>query len=104
MSRILRTFVAGAVTSALLLSAAAPALADTVTMNGNNEQSHTVPVVFDALFLRPIGMVVTALGTASFCVIAPIMAITRPTDLGKPFQALVMAPVRYTWVDPLGYH
>ena len=37
------------------------------------------------MFLRPIGMIVTALGTASFCVVAPIMAITRPTDLGKPF-------------------
>ena len=55
-------------------------------MNGNNEQSHTVPVLFDALFLRPVGMMVTAFGAASFCVIAPIMAITRPTDLGKPFR------------------
>jgi ABC-type transport system involved in cytochrome c biogenesis permease subunit len=104
MSRILRSFVAGAVTSALLLASAAPALADTVTMNGNNEQSHTVPVLLDALFLRPVGMVVTAFGAVTFCAIAPIMAITRPTDIGKPFRSLVMGPARYTWVDPLGYH
>jgi ABC-type transport system involved in cytochrome c biogenesis permease subunit len=104
MSRILRSFVAASLTSALLLASAAPALAETVSLSGNNEQSHTVPVLLDALFLRPVGMVVTALGTATFCVIAPIMAITRPTDMGGPFKALVMAPARYTWVDPLGYH
>jgi ABC-type transport system involved in cytochrome c biogenesis permease subunit len=73
-------------------------------MNGNNEQSHTVPVLLDALFLRPVGMIVTGFGAVTFCAIAPIMAITRPTDIGTPFRALVMAPARYTWVDPLGYH
>ena len=104
MARVLRSFVAAAVTSALLLGSAAPALADTVTMNGNNEQSHTVPVLLDALFLRPVGMIVTGFGAVTFCAIAPIMAITRPTDIGTPFRALVMAPARYTWVDPLGYH
>ena len=70
----------------------------------NNEQARSVPVVFDALFLRPIGMIVTGLGAATFCAIAPILAITRPTDMGGPFRALVMAPARYTWVDPLGTH
>jgi hypothetical protein len=24
--------------------------------------------------------------------------------MGGPFRALVMAPARYTWVDPLGTH
>ena len=46
----------------------------------------------------------TAFGAVGFCMVAPIMAITRPTDLGKPFNALVVAPARYTWVDPLGIH
>lgn len=104
MSRILRSFVAGAMTSALLLSSAAPALADMTSVSGNAEQEHSVPVLFDAMFLRPVGLIVTALGTASFCVIAPFVALTRPTDIGTPFRALVMAPARYTWVDPLGYH
>ena len=104
MSRTTRSLVAALLSGALLLGSAAPALADTIKMAGNNEQSRQVPVVFDAMFLRPIGLLVTAVGTVSFCAIAPIMALTRPTDLGKPFQALVMAPARYTWVDPLGYH
>jgi hypothetical protein len=104
MSRSIRSLVAVSLTSALLLSSAAPALADTMKSSDNNEQARSVPVVFDALFLRPIGMIVTGLGAATFCAIAPIMAITRPTDMGGPFRALVMAPARYTWVDPLGTH
>ncbi len=104
MSHVIRSLAVAFLASAMLLSQAAPALASTMKMSGNNEQSRSVPVVFDAMFLRPIGLLVTALGTASFCVIAPFMAMTRPTDMGKPFQALVMAPVRYTWIDPLGTH
>jgi len=104
MSRNIRSLVAAFLSSALLLSQAAPAFASTTTVNGMNEQSRSVPVLLDALFLRPIGMVVTGLGAATFCLIAPVMAITRPTDMGAPFRALVMAPARYTWVDPLGTH
>ena len=49
-------------------------------------------------------MLVTAFGAVGFCMVAPFMAITRPTDMGKPFSALVVAPARYTWVDRLGTH
>jgi len=104
MSRSIRSLVAAFLTSTLLLSQAAPALASVTNMNEMNEQSRSVPVLLDALFLRPIGMLVTALGATTFCMVAPIMAITRPTDMGEPFRALVMAPARYTWVDPLGTH
>ena len=34
----------------------------------------------------------------------PILAITRPTDIAAPIELLIMKPVRYTWVDPLGDH
>jgi hypothetical protein len=104
MSRSIRSLVALSLTSALLLSSAAPALADSMSTNGNTEQARSVPVVFDALILRPIGMMVTAVGAVGFCAIVPILAITRPTDMGGPFRALVMAPARYTWVDPIGTH
>lgn len=30
--------------------------------------------------------------------------ITRPSELDTTFDYLVMGPVRYTWVDPLGDH
>jgi hypothetical protein len=98
----MRSLLVALVTSALVFSHAAPAFAATVNMQ--DEKAREVPVLLDALLLRPVGMLVTAVGTAGFCMIAPIMAITRPTDMGKPFRALVIRPARYTWVDPLGTH
>jgi hypothetical protein len=104
MSRVLRSLVAALVTGALLAASAAPALAASESVNMKDERARETPVLLDALLLRPIGMVVTAVGTGIFCMVAPILAITRPTDLGKPFRALVVRPARYTWVDPLGSH
>ena len=103
MSRSTRSFVAALLTSALILTQAAPAFAVT-TMHSAENEPNAVPVLFDAVILRPIGVLMTAFGAVGFCMVAPIMAITRPTDLGKPFNALVVAPARYTWVDPLGMH
>ena len=37
-------------------------------------------------------------------VVAPLVAMTRPSDLGKPLEPLVLRPARYTFVDPLGEH
>jgi len=31
-------------------------------------------------------------------------AITRPTDIGKPWHELVVKPARFTWIDPIGSH
>jgi hypothetical protein len=100
----MRSLIAALVMSAMVLSQAAPAFAGGYSASDSSERAHEVPVLFDALILRPVGMLVTAAGTAGFCMIAPIMAITRPTDMGKPFRALVIRPARFTWVDPLGHH
>jgi hypothetical protein len=103
MSRSIRAFVAAFLTSALILTQAAPAFA-TTTMGSVENEPNAVPVLIDAMILRPVGMLVTAFGAAGFCMVAPFVAITRPTDLGKPFSALVVAPARFTWVDRLGTH
>ena len=103
MSRSIRSLVAAFLTSALILTQAAPAFAVN-TMHSTENEPNAVPVLIDAIILRPIGMMMTAVGAMGFCLVAPIMAITRPTDLGKPLSALVIAPARYTWVDPLGHH
>ena len=64
-----------------------------------------MPILLDALILRPIGLVLTAAGAIVYTIpVAPIMAITRPTDIGKPFGPLVAAPARFTFADPLGEH
>lgn len=65
----------------------------------------TSPITFDLLFLRPVGIVSMFAGTALF--IAPVMPLTlvsRPGDIGKPFEAMVLKPARYVMADPLGQH
>ena len=103
MLRSIRSLVAVLLTSAMILTQAAPAFAVNTMHSVENEPS-AVPVLMDAMVLRPIGMIVTAVGAVGFCLVAPFVAMSRPTDLGKPFSALVVAPARYTWVDPLGRH
>jgi len=63
-----------------------------------------VSPVTDVLLLRPLGIGATVAGAGLFLVAVPIVAITRPTQIGVPWEWLVMKPVRYTWLDPLGDH
>ncbi len=104
MSHHIRQLAAALGACGLLLGFAAPAAAQSGLLT-NAERASSVPVVFDALVLRPVGLVMTLVGSAIFLVpVAPVMAVTRPTDMGRPFQQLVVAPARYTFVDPLGLH
>ncbi len=104
MSHRIRQLTVALVACALLAANAAPAGAQS-SMLSNADREASVPVVLDALVLRPIGLLMTAVGAALFAVpVAPVVALTRPTDLGKPFRVLVVAPARYTFVDPLGLH
>lgn len=63
-----------------------------------------VNIVVDALILRPIGLVVTLGGAVVYGITAAIVGITRPKDIAKPLEPLVLAPARYTFVDPIGQH
>jgi hypothetical protein len=97
----LRGLAAALVICALL--AAAPSSADSFSSNRSVE-ARAVPVIFDALFLRPIGLVMTISGAVVYGVSVPFVAMTRPTDLGTPLEPLVLKPARYTFVDPIGQH
>jgi hypothetical protein len=100
MMKCTRAFTAALAVGALLLGNVGPAMAGI----HESAREEAVPVVIDAIFLRPVGLGMLVVGTVAYGVMAPIMAITRPTDMGKPFQKLVVAPARYTFVDPLGMH
>lgn len=63
-----------------------------------------VPVVIDAMFLRPMGLMLTAGGAVLAVVPTLFTLMTRPTDVVKPLEALVATPFRYTFLDPLGEH
>jgi hypothetical protein len=93
-----RALTAALVAAALLLGPVGSAGASATA------EADSVPVVVDALLLRPLGFGVMCLGFLTYAVGAPIMAITRPTDMHRPFNSLVILPARFVFVDPLGRH
>lgn len=101
MNRCLRGLMAGLVVATLISAHAVPAAAAAQDFENRGQ----VNVLFDALILRPMGVAATVIGGALFAVpVAPIVAMTRPQELGKPLDFLVMRPIRYTFQDPLGHH
>jgi hypothetical protein len=94
---IRRAFVAG-IATLLLCTAATPAAA------GYNDEATNAPVIFDVLIMRPVGFVALGLGTGLFVVALPIVAVSRPQDIGKPFDRLIVRPCRFLWGDRLGEH
>ena len=101
MLQRVRKGVAATLTVALLLGPVATATADDEGLAATQRRT---PVVLDALILRPLGLVLTAIGTVLFVPAAGIVMVTRPVDVGKPFQTLVANPFRYVFLDPLGEH
>ena len=66
--------------------------------------SDPVSPVVDVLLLRPVALVTLIGGSALFVVSLPLIVITRPQEIGGPFESLVATPARYIWMDPLGTH
>lgn len=58
----------------------------------------------DALVLRLTGMVSLVIGTGLFLIATPIVLVTRPHEIGRPFKQLVVRPAKYIWADPIGGH
>ena len=77
----LRRFTAALMTCALLVGAGTPAFAGTFSSDIGRSEIDTVPVVLDAIFMRPVGLLMTGLGIATFAVFAPIMLVTRPSNM-----------------------
>jgi hypothetical protein len=103
MSNRIRHFAAAFATAGLALTLALPARADRMTDLSNAPSS--VPMIFDVLVMRPIGLLATVMGTVFYVVpVAPIMALTRPTEIAKPMGPLIGAPARFTFKDPIGHH
>ena len=92
-----------AVVAAACLLTAPVAMAEPGFLGANNDAQGRVEPTLDALVLRPLGLRMTVTGFVTFAVYAPIVVITRPTDIAEPFKSLVVGPARYTGVDPLGY-
>ena len=94
---------AAVLTALLLVSSAAPAQSNDEHTDPARES--TSPPAFDLLVLRPFGLIALAVGTGVFLApVLPVTLLTRPTDLDMPFGKLVLNPIRYVFVDPLGEH
>ncbi len=102
MPHQIRTVAAVLAASAVLLGSAAPAAASNDP--GLRAAERATPVFFDMVVLRPLGLALTAMGTVVFFATSPLVLITRPTDIARPFKVLVAGPFRYTFVDALGEH
>jgi hypothetical protein len=88
----------------IVLCLALPAGASGVVRD-DGDVPNSVPLVLDVVLLRPLGLMATAVGAVFYAFpVAPIVAITRPGDLMKPFGPLVAAPGKFTFSDPLGQH
>jgi hypothetical protein len=76
-----------------------------INSSGSEANKTTSPVMLDLLLLRPVGLVSLAVSTVFFVVpVLPLTLITRPAEIGKPFESMVLEPARFVWMDPLGSH
>jgi hypothetical protein len=72
---------------------------------GESTERDAVPIGWDIPMRFFWGIPATAGGFVLFCVFTPMIAVTRPTDgFGKAWQAFVVHPAKFTWVDPAGRH
>ncbi len=102
MSRCLQRFSAVLIAAALLLIQVVPAAA---SIREGRENEGETNLVADAMILRPLGLVMIGVGAAVWAVgVFPIVMLTRPMDLDDSMSHLIMRPIRYTFVDPLGHH
>jgi hypothetical protein len=99
----IRHFAVVFATAGLALTLALPARADRLAEISN--EPSTVPVIFDIAVMRPIGLLTCVVGAAFYLIpVAPVVALTRPTEIAKPLGPLVGVPFRFTFKDPLGHH
>ena len=76
-----------------------------INSSGSEAKKTTSPVMLDLLLLRPIGLVTLVVSTVLFVdIVLPLTLITRPAEIGKPFESMVLGPARFVWKDPLGSH
>jgi hypothetical protein len=64
------------------------------------QQRSAAAMAVDAIAVRPLGIVATALGTGLFIVSLPFSALGG--NVGEAADALVVAPAKFTFTRPLG--
>lgn len=70
------------------------------SVNDQDEQAATEEMVFDALVVRPVGIVGTIFGCGVFVVSLPFSMLAD--NVSTTFDTLVAKPAKYTFKRPLG--
>ncbi len=82
-------------TTVLATFQAAPARAEI-------DDRNSIPIGLDVGVMRPVGMVATLGGMVVMIPVGLFTLATRPSEIGRPFDAIVGGPARFTWARPLG--
>lgn len=80
---------------------------DAVLSTAAEKHTYTAPTILaDLLLLRPVGTVLTLLGTGLFIAVSPITALSAIAPPHDSFErvgmVLIAAPAAFTWTRPLG--
>ncbi len=103
LSIIRRSLIAAALVVTLLASTAQAA--STKFVGEDEHASDTASPMTDLFLMRPLGLTATALGTALMAPAALLMVVCgKPHEISVPFHYLMLEPVRFTFMDPLGSH
>ena len=108
--RLLRRLFSTLVVLAALAVPVTPALAASTSSSSGGgvgvyeHDSDNMPVLLDLLVIRPAGLAVLAAGTALMVPVGAFTLVTRPRDIGVPFDTLMRAPAEFVFVDPVGSH
>jgi hypothetical protein len=65
-----------------------------------DEEISTENMVADAIIVRPLGIIATLLGVGLFVISLPFSALGK--NVKEAGEKLVMAPVKFTFLRPLG--
>ena len=66
--------------------------------------SEPAPAVIDAAFIRPLGLAFLGVSALLWVPVAGITAITRPQEIDKTVDAMLVKPAQFVFSDPLGTH
>ena len=104
MFRSIRRLAASALVATFVALSASPALAgDYYKYYEYDNDPWGVPQ--DALIMRPAGMAAFVLGIGMFIPAAVMTTlIGQPQNIDKVFNALVLEPAQWEFVEPIGSH
>ncbi len=107
--KLLLSAVLAGILTVPMIAAADTVKKDYVEMTAPKESPTAIENVWPELFLRPIGVISSALGAGFFLATLPFAAVANipePHDaFDHTYEAFIKTPVRFTFARPIGkYH